>query len=205
MNIHVLTSFWRIENKDILIDYLKPMDITWHPVVYVHDYKENILFNEPWIEAVYMDNYPPGVHRNYHKMNYFIETQEIVDDDYYCFMADDDMYEADVMPFVKEQTADVVFISAKRGDHRIPFGNACHGTHTLFAYGKDSIRMGNVDKGQIFVKGKILKASRFGNIDESDGLYAEWLVNNFKYIKYAPDKYFLFNFFQPGRWDKNDI
>ena len=88
----------------------------------------------------------------YSKINYFIETQKINDEDYYCMMGDDDSIEDNVFEEIRKEHADVVFVSMKRGHYTptdVPEVNQ-HPTNTLWAR-PEYIKVGTVGLEQMFM------------------------------------------------------
>jgi hypothetical protein len=139
----------------------------------------------------------------YHKVNYFIKTQKIEDEDYYWGMCDDDSIEDGVLSVIEKMNDDVVFVSMKRGD-TIPEGIPAisrHPTNTLYA-DSANICIGGVGFEQMIIKGKIFKKLKYAlNTEYSDGLMAAYLKDNYT-IRYEPNLFVLFNWFESGRWIK---
>lgn len=134
----------------------------------------------------------------YMKINHFIQTQPIIDDDYYWCMCDDDAVEYNVIPSIKEMNDDIIFISMKRGQ----WGIYPHPATTLIAH-PTNVNIGTIGLEQVIIKGSIFKTLTHDiNNHASDGAMAVYLYNRYKdKIKFVPDLYVMFNWFQPGRWD----
>jgi hypothetical protein len=98
---------------------------------------------------------------------------------------------------------DVVVVSMKRG-HNIPVDaipRQQYGNDTLIAC-LGNMRIGGVGGEQMFVKGRIFKTLRFDlNSYQCDGIMAEHLRDRYQ-IRYEPELYCLFNYYEPGRWDR---
>ena len=201
-NIHIITPHYRHWMRETLIRYYAPMGIIWHPVMYQDQASEGYQFTEPWIEPCVapFNSTDEGV---IHKYDYFMDTHKYVDEDYYVMQADDSMYEANVFDRIKQLDDDVVIISCKRGDN-IPLGvgmRRSYSTETLLAC-PENVHVGGIDQCQIFVKGKYSKLYRLDFMHGApDGLMAEYFKANYN-VRYEPDLYGLFNYFEPDRWDE---
>jgi hypothetical protein len=199
---HILTPFSRKENLNFYLKNLQTKNIIWHPITH-----ESIVSFEcnSWIIPFHIDfSLLPQNDPNYFKLNYFIENGIIIDDDWYCFLNDDDWMEGNVINEInKINDYDVVFCSMRRGD-RIPNSKDVqpHGTETLIA--KKGVGCGSIGLEQIFIKGKILKQIKFNASSEiqymSDGVLAEELQNKYE-VKYIDNIFMLFNYLEPGRWN----
>jgi hypothetical protein len=204
MNIHLIIPFSRPENKDKLIEAYRPMGVILHPIMFEDEAE---LFDEPWIQATTMPQYSKDCHvmmPGCYKRNWFIRFCEIIDDDYYVTVDDDDMYEANVFDEIRKMDDDIVIISMKRG-HRIPKGAVSprdYPTDTLFAY-PENVELGSISAQQSFVKGKIFKKHLHN--EEFHCWDGELAVHHKVYgeqIAYRPDLFAMFNYYEPGRWDK---
>lgn len=196
--IHIVTSFSRIHLLDTIIHHYEPMKIIWHPIVFEKE-NRSILWpaEKGWIHPFVVPD--EELDFVYTKYNEFIRKSIIQSDDYYIFLDDQDMIEKDTVRKLREMTDDVVFISMKRG-YKIP-ENALfdHGVST-FTADEENVKAGQISIQQYVTKGQITKRLSFF----ADILAGEWLKQNFP-IRYEPDIYSLFNYFEPGRWDKPDI
>lgn len=204
--IHLVIPFWRKNQKNVLIEAYRPMGIHLHPIMFED---EDVGFREPWIhpviipmkaEAIKGQAVIPG---NF-KRNWFIEHEPIIDNDYYVCADDDDMYEDGVFKAVKKHDEDIVIISMKRG-RTIPKNVTYlrrYPTNTLEAH-PDHVKCGHISGQQSFVKGRIFRAHPF-SLDSGawDGEMAEHHKADGEHIAYRPDLYALFNYYEPGRWDK---
>jgi hypothetical protein len=136
------------------------------------------------------------------KFNDFLDTQEVIDDDYYGFMCDDNMYEPGFFDVIRQQTAKILIVSAYRGDSIPRDGSAPHGTNILRITSLTGIKIARIDFCQYIIKGEIFKQNRFDPFNKvSDGVYAVNL--RLKYpndIVFLPDSYVFFNYLQPGRY-----
>jgi hypothetical protein len=205
--IHLIMSFMRHHLKDTLIAAYGPMDIIWHPIVFQNEMAE---FNEPWIipHIIPMNREEcPSAQPQYTKTNHWIQNNEIVDEDYYVTVADDDMYEDGVFDEIKKMEDDIVIISMKRGYHIPPdvIDIRKYPTGTLIA-DPEWIRRGFISAQQSFVKGKIFRKHLFDDTTSlGDGDMAVLHKQEGEQAAYRPDLFALFNFYEPGRWTKYKI
>ena len=194
----------RHELKETLIEAYRPMGILWHPIMFQDEVAE---FSEPWIAPAIIpadskecNAMMPG---NF-KRNWWIKNNEIIDDDYYVTVDDDDMYEPGVFDAVKQMNDDIVIISMKRG-HSIPEGATeirKYPTSLLYAC-EGNIQIGSISAQQSFVKGRIFKAHLFNESNHCwDGEMAIHHKDGGEQIAYRPDLFALFNYYEPGRWNK---
>jgi hypothetical protein len=158
---------------------------------------------EKWINPIVSPVRPKVIIDGlYFKFNYFIENQPINDEDHYMFLCDDDSIEGNVISEIKKMDDPVIFISMKRG-HNINYehpSNTWHGTNTLYAR-PECIKVCEVGLEQFIIKGKILKEVRFVDHNWADGYMCEYLKEHYP-VTYREDLFSLFNFYEPGRWDK---
>ncbi len=204
--IHLIMPFMREENKEILLNAYRPMNIILHPILF---WNENISFDEPWIFPVVIpseeETGPKGMEIQNIKRNWFIENCEIIDEDYYVAVDDDDMYEEGVFDKIKKMQEDIVIISMKRGqctpldvipDREYP-------TNTLVAHPSNAV-VGSISNQQSFVKGSIFKKYLYDADGHcGDGRLAVRRKEAGEQIRYEPNLYALFNYYEPGRWLKS--
>jgi hypothetical protein len=202
MKIHVITPFYRKQLLPVLIGYLAPFDVEWHPVCDPIDIRAFENNNYKWIHPLLCKPFCPS-DMCYRKINDFIDAGNIIDGDYYSFMCDDDMYEPRFFNVIREQTKKIIFHSCCRGDTipNIP-GAENHPVYPLIINTPDDIRVCNIGLGMYIIKGDILKQIRFSNIDKwGDGMMAVELKtrwpNDFIIIS---DLFVFGNYFEPGRF-----
>ena len=208
MNIHIIMPFCRKHYTEKLTHYLEPMGIIWHPIcdeIDIEPFKSN---EKHWIQPLLV---PPLIipgDQCYRKCNDFIDAGDIVDDDYYGFAHDDDMYNPEFIEKLKSQTAGVIFYSASRGDSWATddIGPYNWPPIPLLINSLDDVRIANIDMCQYFVKGRILRQTRFNNLSVcDDGIYAEGLKNRWpEECLVMPEFGIYFNYFQPGRYTGKD-
>lgn len=200
--LHILTPFSRNENLNFYLKNLEDKKIIWHPIVH-----EKLLFASPWIQPFYVFSTLPKEDPNYHKLNLFIDNFYIIDTDLYLFMNDDDWVEEDTLDRLKgfdDNLGEVFFCSMKRG-HQVPNNEGIqqHGIETLIPY--KGVGCGSIGLEQIILKGDVLKQVKFNTSPEvqhmSDGVLAEELQKKYD-VKYLEDVFMLFNYLEPGRWNK---
>jgi hypothetical protein len=206
--IHLIMPFMRNENKEKLLDAYRSMGVVLHPIMFLD---ERIEFpDESWLVPSYIPMYAqdckalmPGSF----KRNYWIQHNDIIADDYYVTVDDDDMYEANVFNEIKKMDDDIIIISMKRG-YRIPMGVIDvrkYPTTTLIA-DENNIRIGEISAQQSFVKGKIFKKHLFNESSHTwDGEIIVHHKASEEQIAYRPDLFALFNYYEPGRWEKSKV
>ena len=203
MNFHVLMPFYRRYLIDTLIAHLQPMNVIWYPICDHIDIEPFENINEPWIKPVLTPKLIIGQETAYKKVNDAIDRINVVDDDYYGFVGDDDMYAPGFIDKIKQQTAKILIFSCSRGE--VTPNDDCMYKWPpidLVINTLDDIRVANIDFCQIIVKGEILRQMRFGENDVcDDGNYAVELKNRW------PDDIQIMheigvnkNYFQPGRY-----
>jgi hypothetical protein len=195
LKIHVLVPFTRKHLRDEVLQSFKGAVL--HTIM---EQKDWIDWPED-VDAVLYGRTGREVDSCYSKINYFIETQKINDEDYYCMMGDDDSIEDNVFEEIRKEHADVVFVSMKRGHYTptdVPEVNQ-HPTNTLWAR-PEYIKVGTVGLEQMFIKGRVLKRLKMNDqTPYGDGELAVHLKQNYQ-VTYREGLFVLFNYFQPGRW-----
>ena len=166
---------------------------------------EVVEFDEGWIHPVHVRERKTGEGIAY-KQNHFIESCLIYDNDYYCNMMDDDMYEPGFFDMVRHHTAKIIVCALYRGD-TVPgpptgYGDMRHPATTIRIRRLQGMRPGHIDIMQYIVKGEIFKKHKFEvGHPMADGAYAQMLAENYPDdIVFEPTWYGLFNYFQPGRY-----
>jgi hypothetical protein len=182
--------------------WFKSMNVHWWPVcdeVDIEPFKNN---TEEWIHPILCDPLKPG-EQCYKKLNYFPKDQ-IVDEDYYGFIHDDDMYAEGFIDKIKQQTASVIYYSMSRGQNHTHDTEAYNWPPTpLIITGLHDIRIANIDLCQYIIKGSVYKKITFGYIhDFDDGVMAEQLKEYYPDIKIFPEIGINFNYFQKGRYNE---
>jgi hypothetical protein len=185
--IHLIMPFGRPHLKEILLREYEPMGVILHPIFLPG---ETVCFEETdWVQPFVCGK----------------GNTEIVGRDFYIVMPDDDMIEPGVCDKVREMEDDIIVVSMKRGDN-VPdvstnVSGACP-THTLYAH-PSCMRPCGVGIEQLFIRGFIFKTLY---LDETnlwgDGELASKLVNRYP-VRYEPELYVRFNYYEPGRWDEN--
>jgi hypothetical protein len=176
---HIVTPFYRVENEEFLRKNTE--GFIWHKV-----------------EGSLPDFKDPA----YAKINYFIQKYPIVDDDYYQILMDDDALPENFIETTRRIKGDIVVFSMKRGS-RIP-GSAtdlrAHPTYPLMAEPRNMVPC-EVGLQQIRMKGSIFKTIICDDHPYADGRVAEKLAKDHS-IVYVSNVYILFNYLEPGRWEK---
>lgn len=207
MTFHAIMPFhrpiYRPELLDELIRHFEPMGLIWHPVCDAEEMKVFADNTRDWIKPLPCAPLVTPPDQCYRKINDFIEADDIVDDDYYGFIHDDDMYAPGYIEWVKQQTAKIIICSAHRGMRVSGQDGYPHPTFPLVIRNLNDIRLYNIDLCQMIVKGEILRKTRFANaVDYDDAIYADTLRRKWADdILIHPEFGVYFNYFQPGRYD----
>ena len=212
---NVITSVGRLKNISTIKKHLEPLDIKWH-VITDEDLGFGLNFSEPWIKNYICPNNNVEFWARCHgALNWFIETQDINDNEIYSILNDDDGYEPDffkkvdeTINYVKTQNSQVtsdstvVIVSMLRG-HNIPSDAVWPRTHPIFPRyaSQENLKPGSVGLEQILLSGKILKQNRLSLDVDGDGQFIMQAASN-KIVIFAPHVNALFNYFEPGRWNK---
>ncbi|MHA1342377.1 MAG: hypothetical protein ACTSQG_00190 [Promethearchaeota archaeon] len=203
MNFHVIVPFYRQHLTDELIKHFEPMDLIWHPVCDKVDIEPFKNIDKDWIKPVLCPPLKIPGETAYRKINDFIDAGDIIDDDYYGFIGDDDMYVPGFIDKIKQQTAKIIIFSASRGQ-LTPDDDCIYKWPPidLIINVLDDVRVAAIDFCQMIVKGEILKKTRFGIHDIcDDGHYAENLKNTWPNdIQILPEIGVNKNYFQLGRY-----
>jgi len=202
-NIHLFMPFSRHELWPKLLEAYRPMNVILHPLTFVDE--ATVECSEKWVQPFVSKMKRHGAF-GVPLHNAFIKQFPLVDDDYYCQMADDDMYEPGVFDAIRKIDFPVVIISMKRG-HHVPEGvskERRYPTETLDAC-PENTEVQFVGGEQVFIKGSVLRTVLYDetNPATADGLMAEHL-KTICLIHYEPDLFALFNYYEPGRWDKKE-
>lgn len=205
MKIHILTPFYRRYLSKTLVHYLEPMGVEWYPICAPG---EDMLIEKPWIHKVNVEKLV-NKQNAWKKINDFVDMHEIDENDYYGIMCDDNMYEPGFFDIIRQQNAKIIMFSMYRGD-RVPveLPDVPHPASTLIINGPGAVRPGNIDIMQYIMKGDIFKTHRFDIYDHaySDGHYAvHFRDEHLDEIKFIPDLFALFNYFQPGRYTRPEL
>jgi len=179
-NFHIVTPFYRHQNRALLQKNLE--GFIWHPIE---------------------GNFPNFGDQAYAKINHFIQTAEIIDDDYYQILNDDDALPADFIRTTREIGGDIVIFSLDRGQRTPPEAQGIHRHEAgkLIA-SRENMRIGGMGLQQIRFKGSLFKTLRCADHPFADGMIAQSLRDRDD-IVFVPDVFILFNYLEPGRYDKN--
>ena len=203
MNFHVLMPFYRKHLTETLIKHLKPMNVIWHPICDHVDIEPFEDINEQWIQPALTPKLKIGQETAYKKVNDCVDRIDIVDDDYYGFVGDDDMYAPGFIDKIKQQSAKIIVYSCSRGE--VTPNDDCPYKWPpidLVINTLDDIRIANIDFCQYIVKGEILRQMRFGEHNVCDdghyaiGLKERWPNDILIMKEIGVNK----NYFQPGRY-----
>jgi len=199
-DIHVLTPFYRTHLAPTLIHYLEPMGVQWYPICEDRHYSSEFS-SRNWITPLLVDALSES-DQCYIRFNQFQDAHLVDDNDYYCFMGDDDAYEPGFFDIIRRQTAKILIVSLSRGDRIPECDPEKHPTNPLIMNSIRDVQVCNIGLPQYIIKGEIFKQMRFRN-DHcwNDGHFAEklkeWFPNDFHFL---PDTFVFGNYFQEGRY-----
>lgn len=210
--MNVITPLARFDNLKELTKNLKPHNVKWH-IITDDDNDTPIEITEPWIHHYVCPNESVEFWaRSNNSINWFIRTQDLHDEEYYCVLNDDDSYEDNFFLKLQEQIkeaneskkpCELVITSMKRG-HNIPQDVPPvkrHPTYTLYAV-PENMQVCGVGVEQFFIKGKLLRKHQLPLTPYGDGELIVELVSTYTPL-YLPSLYVYFNYLEPGRWIKN--
>lgn len=200
MNVHLATAFYRKHLLRTHIERLRGAGVHFYPVCEYRDVYDFCDNREPWIHPILCEPLKSHEHA-VRKLNNFLNAVKIVDDDYYCFMGDDDGHEPGFFDMIRQQTAGVVFVSLSRGN-AIPAGAHPHPTYPLIIRGPADVRVYNIGLCQYVMKGYVARQMRFRNQNNyDDGVFADELKNKFPNdLCFLPNLFAFGNYYEPGRY-----
>ena len=186
MIYHVITPFSRPQNISALMTHLSQFPAIWHPLAHNKEHFRQLVEaagdDSRWLPD--FTPYPPETEANgsccYHKVNTFIERWGLIDDDYYCVLCDDDLYELDFFDKIQQHTGDVVVCSM----------HWLNGRELIAA--PQNMRQGQVGFEQLIIKGKVFKRYRYKMDCQADGQLIETVCKE-NPVDYAPEAWVLFN------------
>jgi hypothetical protein len=228
---NIITPLVRFENIELIIENLKKQtDVVLHIITDDDDNRPlpSIIYQPSIYQHLIYHYICPNTNIDFwarcnNSINWLIDNQTINDEEYYCILNDDDLYEDNffeslkngilqantklsekiTMSDCKMSNIDLIVTSMKRG-HNIPpeaTGFRRHPTNTLFA-DPTNMTVGNVGVEQFFIKGKYLRNHKLPLTVHGDGELISDLVKKYQTL-YLRDIYVLFNYLEPGRWNKN--
>jgi hypothetical protein len=178
LNFHIIMPFYREYLFDVLKKDIGNMNVYWHPVCDPREmeyFKDN---TEPWIKPLPCAPLIIPGDQCYRKINDFVDAGDIIDDHWYGFIGDDDIYAPGFCEKIcKFINSKIVIFSMSRGDYS-PATDSPYQWPAIpiYQHSLQDIRVANIDLCQMVVRGEILKKTRFGNSSVcDDGHYAETL------------------------------
>lgn len=203
---NIITPLARYENFAKQKEHLKNKNIKWHIIT---DEGSNFKINtdEDWINHYVCPNKGSQFwERCNNSINWFIENHIYNPEEFYGILNDDDGYEDNffekISNCIVNTNTKLVICSMKRGDNTpidaVPVRR--HPTTTLVA-NPINMRVGGVGVEQFFIKGELLKKHKIPVTTCGDGELIGELVKTYNAF-YIPDVFVLFNYFEPGRWNK---
>lgn len=200
---HVVMPFHRWQNAELYYDQLRSQNVIWHPLVDRSFYLPLFQRGDDWVKPHVVD-LPRSENPCFYQLDYFGQNAELVDGDYYTFMADDCFWEHNFWPRLQDcmqQTAEqcgrdskplpeVVFHSALRrqGDCKelVP---ACPENVGIFVG----------DLIQLSVRGDVYRQERFGRLWFADGMLMSRLACD-RVCLYARHLWVYYNALRSGQW-----
>jgi hypothetical protein len=189
---HVITPFSRWGNLPALIKMLRPEGVQWHLLLDEDMPLVESRFSD-WIRSFHGRPPPPRFFIGHWLLNLFLDEYEIVDEDYYVLMTDDDYFEPGFFDKIRKYTDDIIICSMRRSGDKL-------------VADPSNIRIGHVGLEQLIIKGKILKQYRCNGFYEADGdLIIRLFQEHGPKFRFAPEAVCFFNFLPPwgnGRLDQ---
>jgi hypothetical protein len=196
----VIMPFGRLENLDRMTELLRPHGVIWHPIFDLGIRPK--IKEEDWIRISFCSEPQPGWNRPHFISNFWMDVNKTNPGSRYLFINDDDALEPGFLEKIDAVDGEVIVCSMKRGDNQPPSGPQ-YGTGTLVA-SKANIRPGYVGGEQLIVGARIMTMIRFGPSAFGDG---EMVMRACAAApaSFVPDAFILFNYLEPGRWNKVDV
>jgi hypothetical protein len=204
---NIITPLARYENLEKQKNHLRDKNVKWYIIT---DDNSDVMINvdEPWIFHYICPNKGNEFwERCNNSINWFIENHITSPNEYYGILNDDDGYEDIFFEKIKKSIGEkndvkLIICSMKRG-HNIPNDVVPvrrHPTNTLLA-DPNNMKVGRVGVEQFFIKGNLLKNHKIPLTTCGDGELITELVKTYD-AHYLPETFVLFNYFEPGRWNK---
>jgi hypothetical protein len=216
MKYHVVTPSNKPQNIELMVEMLKSKNVEWH-VITDKKSERTFTFNPEykWIHHYKCPEHPTLKmtkvwERCYWAINWFLETQHIEDEEMYCFLADDDAIEPEYFNKItaameKENWGWSSALGSMERGHNIPSTAdiaQAYETTKLWAIPKN-LKLCLVAQEQIVSKGWIVKKHRFTYEHWGDGQFILDIINNHG-VLLVPGATVWFNYFEPGRWNKDN-
>jgi hypothetical protein len=189
MNVHAIMPFSRPQNKEKVLNNLRPMNIILHPIE-IPTMKSD--WNEDWVKPMVCREIPDKHDACYFKINEFISNAQINDDDYYFVASDDNLIRSEMAEKIRTCDTDVVFVGVlfNKRINLIPKKDNF-----------ESHKIGNCGLFNFVLKGKILKNIKFENLFYADGVLMESLFKSDFSKTYDENKYVLYDYLN-DKWPK---
>jgi hypothetical protein len=197
---NIVMPFSRHHLINELLDWYNHPNVMLHLVVFQDQFK-NLISDK--IKIWIVKPCGKGIDICYYKCNQFKTIAPIIDDDYYLFTTDDNALEKNVISEVLKMNDEVVYISMKRGHNIVPNPSLpfYQSTNTLVA-APENAKRASIAFGQLIFKGHAYKKVQYDDTKHyADGLMGAYVKENLK-VRYEPNLYALYNWFEPGRWNK---
>ncbi len=191
--IEVVTPFTRKQNLPFLLKVIEG-HAKW--TVIIDDPSLKDIFPS-WVNVKLYDK--PPTRANLCKSNWLYNqflAEGLDKETQYMLLNDDDSVEEGFWDKIPDE--DVIICSMRRGQ-RVPANGVGYGWGDLIA-SPDNIGIGKVSGEQLIIKGKIMQDFRYGLNHVGDGVMIMRVVEEHP-VRYIPDAYVLFNYFEDGRYD----
>lgn len=213
MKFNVITPMARFNNIARLKAHLEPQGIHWHVIV-DDDCGFYVKFEESWISTYVCPNRLDIFWaRCNNSINWFLDTQNIAEDEYWCILNDDDGYEpeffnklVDYIDYAHEQGQEArAIITAMHRGHQVPPNTPIEKYHPTSYLPADPsyTRPGSVGVEQLIMRGDLMRQYRLPLANDGDGQWVTKVASE-NMIMYTPDVEVWFNYFEPGRWNKEE-
>lgn len=201
MNYHVITPFSRFENLKPLAGLLGACGVQWH-LLLDETLPFRIHFTDCRIEPTYYPVSAPFWRMWRNSINSFITDGNIIPEDRYMILNDDDWYEPGFFQKIDAHKGKAIVCTMLRGHQTPPVSDPvrAHPTNPLIA-SPQNMHPGGVGIEQIILSGDLFATVRLADHPHADGMMIQAVYNAMP-IDYAPEACVWFNYLEPGRWNK---
>lgn len=208
MRYHVITPFSRFENLKPMVEMLSDQMANQGQDKFTLDWSILLDNNLPfavsvpakWVTVFYFPPAQPFWRAWSKHLNGFIKQGFIWPKDRYIILNDDDFAEPGFFAKLDKRAGEFLVCSMQRGQH-VATGGHNHPTDTLIA-SPENMNVGRVGCEQMIVSGQLFKTITFADHLCADGMAIVELSKRHPPV-FVPEANVLFNYLEPGRWDKN--
>lgn len=202
MKYHIVTPYKRFENLHPQIEMLKAQDanLAWDLLLDKH-LPFHISVPGDWVRTFFFEPQQPFWQAWRHHLNAYIGIADIVANDRYLILNDDDAVEPGFFQKIDQHDGNLIICSMMRGHQTPPSGPLrSHPTDTLMA-DPANMRVGRVGCEQMICTGELFRQLKFANDVCADGMAIVDMVSRHP-ADYAAEAFVWFNYYEPGRWNK---